>query len=226
MDKIIKGIYKITSPSSKIYIGQTINFKNRLYKYKCLNCKGQFKLYNSLKKYGPENHKFETIEECSLEQLNEKEIFWKTYYLNQFNNNWDKVLFCNLYDVGCGPMSKETKLKISNSLKGRKCTWLKNQKRSSEIGKKISKSNTGIRKPGAGPKGLRDKKIGQKISKSKYNPILQYNLQGNFIKEWDNGLQAGKYINKHPGPIHKCCKGEQNKAYKFIWKKKLNNGCI
>ena len=41
------GIYKITSPSNKIYIGQTTNYKKRLGDYYNLNCINQIKLYNS-----------------------------------------------------------------------------------------------------------------------------------------------------------------------------------
>ena len=47
-------IYKITSPSNKIYIGQTSNFKNRMSCYKAAKNKTQVKLYNSLIKYNLE----------------------------------------------------------------------------------------------------------------------------------------------------------------------------
>jgi hypothetical protein len=30
----------------------------------------------------------------SLEQLDEKETFWKVHYLEQVDNDWTKVLFC------------------------------------------------------------------------------------------------------------------------------------
>ena len=58
----ICGIYKITSPSGRIYIGQAKNLRKRLNSYKGLHCKGQTKLYNSLKKYGWENHQFDIID--------------------------------------------------------------------------------------------------------------------------------------------------------------------
>jgi group I intron endonuclease len=67
------GIYKITNPKGKIYIGQSINIERRFLEHKKLTQKGSKKLFNSLKKYGHENHKFEVIEECLIEQLNEKE---------------------------------------------------------------------------------------------------------------------------------------------------------
>ena len=76
----IIGIYKITSPSGKIYIGQSVNWERRHQEYQRLQCKNQRKLYNSLLKYGVEQHIFELIEECPLEQLNEREIYWGEYY--------------------------------------------------------------------------------------------------------------------------------------------------
>jgi len=129
------GIYKITSPSNKIYIGQSVNLKTRFRKYKYLNCKRQTHLYNSFIKYGYENHVFEIIEECNLEQLNEKEIYWGLYY----NVLGEMGLNCRLGDakgkcseetkqkIGQGNknkiMSEEARNNISKALKGRQVTW-------------------------------------------------------------------------------------------------------
>lgn len=80
MIKII-GIYKITSPSGKVYIGQSIDIKKRIRHYRSKNeCKKQRRLFYSFKKYGFNNHKFEVIEECSVEKLNERERYWQEYY--------------------------------------------------------------------------------------------------------------------------------------------------
>ena len=76
------GIYKIISPTNKPYIGQSINIKKRFGQYKRFDCKNQNKLYNSLVKYGWDAHKKDILEECSIEQLNERETYWKQYYLN------------------------------------------------------------------------------------------------------------------------------------------------
>jgi len=121
MNKII-GIYKITSPSGKIYIGQSIDIYNRWIKgHKYSNSRkigvGK-KLKNSYIKYGHENHKFEIIEECSTEQLNEREIYWINFYNSYKNglNSTDKPKYF-------GEHSKEWKLNQSKGLKGRKCVW-------------------------------------------------------------------------------------------------------
>jgi len=109
----IIGIYKITSPSGKIYIGQSVNIDERKKVYKRINSLvGQPKIYRSINKYGFENHTHEIIEICSIEQLDERETFWKKYYLEQVNNDWQQVLFCELYDNGGGPKSEKTKLKM------------------------------------------------------------------------------------------------------------------
>lgn len=74
------GIYKITSPSGRIYIGQSVDIDSRLAHYKRLDCKGQIKLFNSLKKYGVEKHTFEIIEECSVFELSNREGYWQDFY--------------------------------------------------------------------------------------------------------------------------------------------------
>lgn len=73
-------IYKITSPSGKVYIGQTIDSVKRFSKYKKGCCKKQTRLNNSFLKYGFENHKIEIIEECDVDLLNDRERYWQDYY--------------------------------------------------------------------------------------------------------------------------------------------------
>jgi group I intron endonuclease len=127
------GIYKIISPLGRIYIGQSINIDIRFCNYKKLKCKSQLKIYNSLIKYGVDNHIFEIIEECDFILLNERERYWQDYY-NVLSKNG---LNCNLVSTNDLPkiLSEETKLKISKSLTGLKHT--------EESKNKISKGLTG-----------------------------------------------------------------------------------
>jgi len=72
------GIYKITSPSGRIYIGQTRNFESRCSDYKSLDkVVKQRRLYNSFVKYGFKSHSFEVIVECEISQLNELERYYQ-----------------------------------------------------------------------------------------------------------------------------------------------------
>jgi group I intron endonuclease len=75
----ICGIYKITSPTKRVYIGQSKDIKSRWKSYKRKN-QNQKLLNNSLLKYGYENHTFEIIEECEVEDLNCRERYWQDFY--------------------------------------------------------------------------------------------------------------------------------------------------
>ena len=77
------GIYKITNPKGRIYIGQSRNIEYRFNTYKKVRQRliQQPKLYNSIKKYGVDAHKFEVVTECNEDELNTLE----RYYQELFN---------------------------------------------------------------------------------------------------------------------------------------------
>lgn len=114
------GIYKITSPTGKVYVGQSVNIEKRFKEYfKLRNCKGQVKLYNSFIKYNVKKHSFEVIEECNIELLNDRERYYQDLYsvltkgLNCIlTKSTDRIMKC----------SDETKLKMKNSSLGFKHT--------------------------------------------------------------------------------------------------------
>jgi group I intron endonuclease len=78
-DKII-CVYKITSPSGKIYIGSSVNYKRRLTQYKGTGAKTQTILYNSFAKHGFDNHVFEIVELCTKENVLERELYYGSLY--------------------------------------------------------------------------------------------------------------------------------------------------
>jgi len=180
------GIYKITSPTGKVYIGQSINIKHRKTHYKNLSCKQQPRIYNSLIKYGFENHEFEIIEECKIEELDKKEILHKKYVLKEIG--WSRVLFCELYDRKGGPKSEKTKNKISQALKGRKISKETRRKISEHPGRglKLSKANKGniLKNIGLNPKRLM----------SQRKKIIQLDLKGNVLNGYLSIHEASKEI--------------------------------
>ena len=130
--EVICGIYKITSPSKKVYIGQSIDIIKRWSYYKCLNCKKQNFLYHSFKKYGVEKHEFEILCQCSKEELNNLESYYIELY-NSFNSEYG----LNLSSGGeYSKMSDLTRVKISNANRGKK--------RSLEVRQKMSLSRKGV----------------------------------------------------------------------------------
>lgn len=163
-------IYKITSPSEKIYIGKTKHFEKRIKQYKNLKSKDQRKLFYSFQKYGYINHKFEIIEECLIEELNEKEIYW----------------------------IKELKT-VENGL---------NLTYGGDGGKYLSSDSEELRR----------------INSMKN--IYQYDLEGNFIREWEGASDAIKSIGYGKGNnINDCARGKYFQTYGYRWKYKKDIKC-
>lgn len=135
------GIYKITNPNGKIYIGQSINIDKRFKNYFTDKTKyiNQKKLYNSINKYDVKNHIFEIIELCKIEELNNKERYYQEFF-NCVGLNGLNCKFTNTNDKS-GRLSEETKLKIGNSNKGKKPRL--GMINSLEMNLKISKSHLG-----------------------------------------------------------------------------------
>jgi group I intron endonuclease len=148
-------IYKITTPSNRIYIGKTVNYRKRLNSYKSLHCKTQPLIYRSLLKYGADKCKFEIIE--VLENINN--IFKREkYWINKYDTyHYDNIRGLNLTKGGDGInfisdkhkqriiesnstriISKETRNKMSIKSKGKFV--------SQETRLKISKTNKGIKR--------------------------------------------------------------------------------
>ena len=82
MEECTGIIYKISSPSGKVYVGQTLrSFKIRIYEHKS-KFSGCTYLKNAIQKHGDEM-KYEIIEEnVPQEYLDEREIHW----INHFNS--------------------------------------------------------------------------------------------------------------------------------------------
>jgi group I intron endonuclease len=215
------GIYKITNPNNRIYIGQSTNIYLRWNKYKKLQCKDQPSLYSSLKKHSPENHIFEIIEECLIEQLDEKEIYWGMKFDVLSNKHLN-----NRLGRGFGSLdSEETKQKKRECHKGRSNYWFKGKKLTQEQRQKISKSKKGTTQNRT--KTRKDKGIPRSshilsVVKAKNKSVLQYDLKNNFIKEWASGALAAKELNINQPNINACCNNKINSYKGFIWKFKSN----
>lgn len=156
------GIYKITSPSNKIYIGQSINVERRMRGYRGTNgSKEQRHLKASLLKYGWQKHIFEILQQCEESELNTLE----KYYVDLFQS-FNTRHGMNLKDGGGNKvrLSDDTKRKISISLKG--------HKHSDETRKKISSAQ----------KGMISKKRGVPLSDEQKRK-LSISLKGRIISE-------------------------------------------
>lgn len=102
------GIYKITSPTNKVYIGQSWDLEDRRGDYKRLECKKQHKLFNSINKHGWDAHKFEVV--MNVSENVTQQIFdqIEQAYMDHYRANGFELL--NIREAGSrGRHSEETK---------------------------------------------------------------------------------------------------------------------
>jgi len=212
-------IYKLVSPSGRIYVGKTVNFKSRLSNYRTLNCKSQPLLFKSLMKYGYINHTIEIIEQFKGGNTiaNSKEMFWiRTNMSNK--NKYPKQRGMNLTDGGEGQLGVKigvkTRKKQSEAKIG-KPTWNKGKKGLQIAWNKGKKGGTSWNK-GKNNSHLSDEEKkekfgkqnvggtwnrGRKHTKEYREAIIKRQTGKPLVKKWKPVIQyslAGEFIKTHP----------------------------
>jgi group I intron endonuclease len=214
------GIYKITSPIGKVYVGQSVNIERRFKSYTNMNVKNQklTKLYRSFLKHGVDKHTFEVVIECLESELNR----YERYYQDLFNC-LDNGLNCRLTKTSdkSGRVCKETLVKMSEVAKGNN-NWL-GKKHTQESKDRIRLAATGrtyseeVNKS----KGRKGRTSNRKGIFSKNHPrsikVFQLDLNDVIIKEWDCLMDIKRELKYHIGNVSSCINGKM-KTYKgYKW---------
>lgn len=198
----ITGIYKITSPTGKTYIGLSKDIESRLVAYRNMRCKLQHLLYNSFLSHGVFNHIFEIIHICQEEELETIE----SHYGKIFNVT-DKESGLNIRDCGGkrGKLSEETKKKMSESRSGEK-NPLFGKKHTPEIIKLFSDLKKGEKNPRYGAKLSEEEKknlsesrlgdknhfYGKKHSEETIKKIKEYRHPEHILKKKSESMKGDK----------------------------------
>ena len=238
----LSGVYKITSPTDRFYVGCTDDFLERFRTYRFGGNKNQKKIHRSLKKYGPENHKFEILEVVSDDdkealniKLGEREIYWGLLY-----NVLDKENLTLKLGRRTTIFSQETKDQIGETqriknLNGKPVLQYTDEGefikewpsiKAAVLGITGARNGGGITSccRGIVPRAYgfiwrlkHDNKIEGFEVTSRKVPILQYSLDGKFIKEWESATEASRNIGCSTSSIFAACKNIQGYSNGFIW---------
>lgn len=90
-------IYMRTSPSGKHYIGQTTKTEEQRWQEHCYEAFNEnahnynSKLNKAIRKYGPDSFCSTILENCTDEQMNEKEQYWINFY-NSYQEGYNSTL--------------------------------------------------------------------------------------------------------------------------------------
>lgn len=220
-------IYKVTNLiNNKVYIGQTNNFEKRKREHLTDTRTSHQPFKRALNKYGEENFKWEIIDEVSTkQQADEKE----KYYINSLNSkipngynmanggkgqtNWNlrKIVMLDLegnllkkYDTitECEIETKLDHSRISACCKGKSKRYKNYMFMYLEDYEE--KGSTKYIKPESARK----------------KAIVQYDLRGNKIREYESVTQASKINNVCRDNISSCLIGKYKSSGGYIWKYK------
>lgn len=69
--------------------------------------------------------------------------------------------------------------------------------------------------------GTRNQRVAEKMTNGKLSKtVLQFTLEGNFVKEWKSIRDVQRNLGYNCGNISSCCTGRYNSANGFVWRYK------
>lgn len=120
---------------------------------------------------------------------------------NKENNKVENLEFCSArYNINYGTRSE----RVSEKRKGFRFT--------KEAIQKMSDSHKGKKLP---------IEVVNKIREKNSKTVIQYSLDGTFIKEWKSVIQASRELKISQGHISECCNNKRKSSGGFIWRYKM-----
>lgn len=226
------GIYKITSPSNRVYIGQSWNIDKRKKDHR--NYKGATILANSIKKYGFDSHFFEVVHELPNDVEQKVLDDYEQLYIDAYRNCG--LVLMNLKEGGSkGKHSEELRRKMSIAKQGmgkgrvQSEEW-KTKRGLAQVGNKhfLGKTHSdetklkmrvsAIGKPKSKDHAQKCAEVGKLQAVKNQKKVFQLSKSGEILKEWDSIKMAGDSLGIMNQSITHACKGRYQLAGGFKWK--------
>lgn len=174
--------------------------------------------HEAIRKYGIENFDYEILEECKISELNDKEKYWikelKSYVLDggyNLTKGGDSTLRDFYY------FSNEDLLYYWNDLK---LTVTAIYQTYGSTGQRIREQLIEL---GITPEEIEQRtyekrlEIVKKGMPKRLKKINQYDLEGNFIQQYDSLTDAALAVNGSKGNISLVARGRYKTAYGYKW---------
>lgn len=195
---IVGIIYKYTSPSGKIYIGQTTNEAHRRATWFCEKYRYAGAAINRARaKYGPENFTYEVLHKkhyFTPEEATFDLDMWESYYIGYYDSykNGYNNTFGGSATRGA-KMSEQTKEKLRAINTGRKFSKEHNQRLSNALkGKKHSE---------AARMSSRQKRRTSGLTRA----VGQYDENRHLVRVWANAMEAAENLHIIDRNIYRAC---------------------
>lgn len=214
-------IYRIISPTGKIYIGKTYDFKKRFYDYKCKRYRSKKSIIiDSIKKYGWESHVMDVVEEVDEVLLNEREIFW-------------------IKELGTYAYENEKGMNLTRGGDGQRHSWKHDVERVNQAKKRCGENapNYGRKVSAETKKKIADSvrvfnlKNGKKppywavlmAVENRQKPIVCYDKYGHFVSEFKSIKEASVSLGLDRKSVNDAVNGIQKHSGGYVFKNKTTN---
>ena len=198
------GIYTITSPSGRVYVGQSVNIERRFGEYRRISSSvlNQRRLAASFAKYGVDAHVFCIVQECAEEALRATE----RHFQETLHACGPKGLNCRLVGAAdkVGRLSAETRQRMSEKQRG------------------AGNPNFGKRGPETSTFGRKRTEVERAAIKAyqatRGRIVQQFDAAGTFLKE--GRVREFAELGYSQGNISSCCTGrlKTHKGHIFKYK--------
>lgn len=210
------GIYLIQNKiNNKVYIGLSVDIEERWQHHRSLylniNSKEANKpLYLAFRKYGIENFDFQILEECSLEELFDKEKYYIKLYDCCILDGYDKGY--NLTRGGEGNLLTDYYLIYELWLTGlnQKTIAQKLHITEATVVRALNSFNIDSH--------IRRSRAVSKEMESRRKPVIQYDINMNYLAEYVSVAEASRQTKTQSADISKVCKGRRKTAGGYIWR--------
>jgi len=219
----ITGIYLIKNNiTGHCYVGQAKNISKRIWSHLNSSISPEasdydYPLHKAFRRYGVDNFDLQVLEECSVKDLNEKEIYWIARYDSKRNGY-------NQTEGGNYTVAKKLPKAV---LKQLKADLIANKLTNSELSKKYSVSESIISRINI---GLAWKEDSYSYPLRKVTAIITNHYNGSCVYQLDK--KTNELINIFPSinsaakalgseeynaHIVRCCNGKRKSAYGYKW---------
>lgn len=205
------GIYKWTSPSGKIYIGQSKNLERRKKEFLLNPFKQEYNKWNTpidkaRRKYPDFTQwKYEIIIVCEPEQLDELEM----KYIELYDSTNSRIGYNSTLG---GDGAKGVPWGSPKQIEGAKNKDIRGENNpmygkhhTQDVKDYISSINKG-----------RKLTKEQKLQKSK--PVIEYTKDGYMLKTWDSATDAAEFYGVNKACIGRVCMGKKKSTCEHLWK--------
>ena len=214
-------IYMYTSPSNKVYVGQTKREKQRRSEHKCRTIKQDTCFGKALRKYGYENFKYEILFQVKSESKERLKIIldiMEKHFVKRYKSNQPETGY-NLNKGGDGNLGFNHTPETIEVIRQASIDYFSNPENREKLSQ-TRKQYCETHKPQP-PKWTEERILETRLKQTNRKVVLQYDLKFNLLNRFNSIGEAAKSLEgtfkTNSTRISECCNHKAKTFKSYIW---------